>query len=71
MSFCATLMSYILTGCSQVVKQLVALCDVLITVNIKKEQRDAFLSPNGMIIIHLLDDLESLFVKKSFEKIRP
>ena len=53
----------LLTACSQLVKQLVALCNVLITADIKTEQRDAFSSPNGMIIIHLLTDLESIFVK--------
>ena len=46
MSFCPTRMSYILTACSQAVKQLVALCHVLVTEDIKKEQRDTFLSPN-------------------------
>ena len=35
MSFCTTRMSYILNACSQVVKQLVALCDVLDTADIK------------------------------------
>ena len=69
MSFCPTRISDIVTACSQVVKQLAALCDILVTTDIKKELRDAFLSPNGMIIIHILPDLKSLFVKNDLRKL--
>ena len=63
MSFCPTTMSYILIACSQVAKQLMALCDLLVTNNMEKKQRDAFLPPNGIIIIYLRADLENLCVK--------
>ena len=58
-------MFYILTACFQVAKQLVASCDFLVTADIKREQSDAFLPPNGMII---LADLESFFVKNYLKK---
>ena len=54
-SFCPTRISYTHTVCSQLVKKLLTLCDVFVTAYMKKEQRDTFLSTNGMIIIHLLE----------------
>lgn len=63
MSFCPTRMSYILTACAQTVVNLVPLCDVISTANLKPEESSSFMSPKGMIILHLLADLESLFLK--------
>ena len=63
---------YELTIWSQVVKQLVALCNVLVTadiIRVQKEQRNTFLSPNGIINIHPPADLESLFVKNCLRKL--
>ena len=61
-SFCTTRMSYILT-CNHTVVNLVPLCDVITTANLKPEENTAFMSPKGMIILHLLADLESVFLK--------
>ena len=63
MSFCPTRMSYILTACKQTVINLVPLCDAIATANLKSEENAAFMSPKGMIILHLLADLESVFLK--------
>ena len=63
MSFCLTTMSYILTACKQTVVNLVPLCDVIATANLKPVENAAFISPTGMIILHLLADLESDFLK--------
>ena len=62
-SFCSTRMSYILTACKQTVVNLVPLCDVISTANLKLEENGAFMSPKGMIILHLLADFESVFLK--------
>ena len=42
---------------------LVPLCDVTTTANLKPEENPTFISPKGMIILHLLADLESVFLK--------
>ena len=70
MSYCPTRMSYILSACTQVVINLVPICDVLATADIKKDERQAFMSPKGMLVIHIFADLESIFLKKIFENIR-
>ena len=63
MSFCPTRMPYILTACKQIVVNLVSLCDVIATTNLKPEENASFMSPKDMIILHLLADLKSVFLK--------
>ena len=67
-SFCPTRMAYLLTSCAQGVELLGPVCDVLITLDVKKEQRDYFLGPESMIIMHILADVEPVF-KKNFLKV--
>ena len=61
MTYCPTRMSYLLTASTQIVNLLVPLCDALATANIKKEERSLFMSPKGMILVHLLADLKKIF----------
>ena len=55
-------MMYLLTSCSQSVELLVPLCDVLVTLDLKKEQRDYFMSTKSMSIMHILANLEPVFL---------
>ena len=69
MTFCPTRMNYLLQSCDQVAKILVAICDVLATADIKEEERAYFMSPKGMIILHLLADLEPVYTKEYLRKL--
>ena len=62
MTYCPTWMSYLLTASIQIVNLLVLLSDVLATTNIR-EERSLFMSPKGMILVHLLADLKKIFFK--------
>ena len=63
MTYCPTWMLYFLTASTQIVNFLVQLCDILATANIKEEERSLFISPKGMILVHLLADLKIIFFK--------
>ena len=56
-------MSYLLTAAAQSVKLLVQVYDILASAGIKPEERDSFMSPKSMIVMHLLADLEAVFLK--------
>ena len=60
-------MSYLLTASTQMFNLLVPLCDVLATANIKEEERSLFMSPERMILVHLLADLKNIFFKNYFK----
>ena len=62
--FCPTRMAYLLTADAHSVKLLVPLCQVLVTLDVKKEQRDVFLTPKSMFVMHALADLEKPFQKQ-------
>ena len=67
MSFSSTRLSYILTARRQTVVNWVPLCNVIVTANLKLEENEACMSPEGTIILHLLADLESGFLKYFFK----
>ena len=58
-----------LTCAVQTVKNLFPLCDVLATCDIKVDDRDYFMSPKGLILVHLLADLEQVFVPQLLRKV--
>ena len=62
--FCPTRIAYLLTAAAHSVKLLVPLCNVLVTLDVKKEQRDVFLTPKSMFVLHALADLEKPFQKQ-------
>ena len=64
MSFCPTGMAHLLTADVHSVKLLVPLCNVLISLEVKKEQRDVFLMPKSMFILHALAGLKKPFQKQ-------
>ena len=61
MSFCPTHMAYLLKAAAHSVKFLVPLYNILVTLEVKKEQRDVFLTPKSMFALHALADLEKPF----------
>ena len=64
MSFCPTHMAYLLTAAAHSVKLLVPLFNVLVTLDVKKEQHDVFLTAKNMFVLHALADLEKPFRKQ-------
>ena len=58
-----TCMSYLLSACKLTVDNLIAICDVLVNADIKKEKRAYIMGYQSMIILHILVDLESEFRK--------
>ena len=69
MTWCPTRMGNILTSSSRAVAILFLICDLLLTANIKKEEAAYFLSPTCMILLHLMADLEKVFMAKYLRKL--
>ena len=69
MTWCPTQMSNLLTCAVQTVKNLFPLSDVLATCDIKVDDCDYFMSPKGLILVHLLADLEQVFVPRLLRKV--
>ena len=63
MTFCPTRMAYLLSAAEKSVELLMPICSVLTTLDVKREQRDTFLSPKSMFVLHALADLEKPFQK--------
>ena len=68
-TWCPVRMSYLLSPCKLTVDNLIAICDVLISVDIKKEERVYILGPQSMIFLHILSCLESEFGKPYLRKL--
>ena len=63
MTFCPTCMSNLLDSCLKAAEFLIPLCDILITIGIKKEETDSFLAPKNLFIMHILADFQPVFNK--------
>lgn len=46
---------------------LVPICDALSIADVKREERDQFMFPKGLIITHLLADFDVAFLKNILE----
>ena len=57
-------MGNLLTSSKRTVDMLVPICDVLATCGIKKDEANYFLSPKCLAIMHLLSDIEVVFMAK-------
>ena len=64
MSLSPTRMASLLKAAAHSVKFLVPLYNVLVTLDVKKEQRDVFLTPKSMFALHALAGLEKPFQKQ-------
>lgn len=63
MTWSPTRMGYLLTSSKRCTELLVPLSDVLVSCDIKKEEASYFLSPKCLGIMHLLADVEEVFMK--------
>ena len=68
-SWYLTRMSYLLAACKFTVDKLIALYDVLVSADIKKEERAYIMGPQSMIILQIQADLESEFGKFYLRKL--
>ena len=59
-------MAYLLKSAAHSVKFLVPLSNVLVTLDVTKKQRDVFLTPKSMFVLHALADLEKPFQKQFY-----
>ena len=63
MTWCPTCMGYLLSSSKRCTELLVPLADVLVSCSLKKEEATYFLSPKCLGIMHLLADIEEVFMK--------
>ena len=67
--WCPTRMGYILTSSKRCTELLVLLADVLASYDIKKENASYFLSPKCIAIMHILGDVEEVFMEKFIRRL--
>ena len=67
--WCPTRMGYILTSSKKYTELLVPLADVLASCDIKKENASYFLSPQCIAIMHILGDVEEVFMEKFIRRL--
>ena len=67
--WCPTRMGYILTSSKRCTELLVPLADVLASCDIKKENASYFLSPKCIAIMHILGDVEEVFMEKFIRRL--
>ena len=61
-------MSYFLSACKLTVDNLIAICGILVSADIKKEERAYIMGPQSINFLHILADLESVFGKSYLRK---
>ena len=64
-----TRMGYIVTSSKRCTELLVPLADVLASCDIKKENASYFLSPKCIAIMHILGDVEEVFMEKFIRRL--
>ena len=69
MVWCPSRMANLLTCSSRTVDILFPLCDVLTTADVKREESMYFLSPTAFSILHLMADLDTVFVSRFLRKL--
>ena len=73
LTWCPTRMGYllttVLTSSKRCTELLVPLSDVLVSCDIKKEEAAYFLSPKCLGIMHVLADLEEVFMKRFIRRL--
>ena len=67
--WCPTRMGYILTSSKTCTELLVPLADVLASCDIKKENASYFLPPKCIAIMHILGDVEEVFMVKFIQQL--
>ena len=69
MTWCPTRMANLLDASSRAVALLFPLCDVMVSCDIKPEERAYFMSPICLGILHLMADLEELMIGDFLRKL--
>ena len=69
MLWCPTRMGYLLTSSKRCTELLVPLTDVLVTCGIKKDDAMYFISPKCLTIMHVLADIEGMFMKNFLRRL--
>ena len=69
LTWCPTRMGYLLTSSKRSTELLVPLADVLSSCDIKKEFSAYFLSPKCNAIMHILGDVEEVFMEKFIRRL--
>ena len=69
MTCCPTRMANLLECSAQTVKILFPICDMLATTGVKEGEASYFLSPICLSILHMMTDLEEVFVSKFLRKL--
>ena len=69
MTWCPTPMANLLECSAQTVKILFPICDMLATTGVKEAEASYFLSPTCLSILHMMTDLEEVFVSKFSRKL--
>ena len=69
MTWCPTRMANLLECSAQTVKILFPICDMLATTGVKEAEASYFLSPTCLSILHMMTDLEEVFVSKFSRKL--
>ena len=69
MLWCPTRMGYLLTSSKRCTEMLVPLIDVLVSCDFKKEDASYFMSPKCHGIMHLLADVEGVFMKNFIRRL--
>ena len=64
MTFYPTSIAGFLTTCSQTVHLLLPICDVMTLADLKIDERSSFMSPKSMINMHVLADMDELFLRR-------
>ena len=62
MTWCPTRMANPLECSARILKMLFPICDMLAATGVKEEEASYFLSPNCLSILHMIADLEEVFV---------
>ena len=68
-TWCPTRMANLLEASSRAVELLFPLCDVMVSCDIKPEERSYFMSPMCLGILHLMADLEGIMINDFLRKL--
>ena len=69
MTWCPARMANLLECSARTVKILFPICDMLATTGVKEGEASYFLSPICLSILHMMTDLEEVFVSKFLRKL--
>ena len=69
MTWCPTRMGFLLVASKRAEEMLVPIFDVVNSCTIQQEHKSYFLSPKSLVIMHLLADIEPIFMAKYLKRV--